>query len=560
MQQLQPNTTLQSGKYRIERVLGQGGFGITYLAVQTSLQRRVAIKEFFMKDFCSRNEATLSMQTPSTGSNKQVEQYKRKFIKEARNLSRLNHPNIISVIEVFEENDTIYYVMPYLSGGSLQDYVKSHGALSEVEAMKYVKQIAKALKYMHEKQHMCHFDVKPANILLDDKGNAMLIDFGISKNYDSSGFETTTTPVGMSEGYAPIEQYQQNVEEFSPVSDVYALGATLYFLLHGKRPVNAPSRAGGSALMMRKSLSQDVKNIINASMKVSKRERANSADVFLGNCTTSSHRNYTPTNDDDERTIIESSSKTEMNNTSYTQTQSSESIDTQTNHNNNSIIGWIVAVAIVLAILLYYGINVSGDSQKGLTLENSSVTSSDVSNQIGNEDTELNTVSEQKNKLADAIDKAKSEGIFLLSNNNRVYYLKDRMPSAGFDNTSSGCAHIYIFNVDNGSTSKVNIRLPSGLDDLQYEIDSYALTNNKINFILCQRGRNGYGIANYITEVAQYNTDTGKWRNIADGCAGAEFFEANRKIRLKWARVTNSDEVEFASEYKYEYTYEEITL
>ena len=560
MQQLQPNTTLQGGKYRIERVLGQGGFGITYLAVQTSLQRRVAIKEFFMKDFCSRNEATLSMQTPSTGSNKQVEQYKRKFIKEAKNLARLNHPNIISVIDVFEENDTVYYVMPYLSGGSLLDYVKIHGALSESEAMKYVRQVAKALKYMHEEQYMCHFDVKPANILLDDNDNAVLIDFGISKNYDASGHETTTTPVGMSEGYAPIEQYQQNVEEFSPVSDIYALGATLYFLLHGKRPVNAPSRVGGSALMMRKSLSLDVKNIINASMKVSKRERANSADVFLGNCTTSSHRNYTPTNDDAERTIIESSSKTEMNNTSYTQTQFSESIDTQTNHNNNSIIGWIVAVAVVLAILLYYGINVSGDSQKGLTLENSSVTSSDVSNQIGNEDTELNTVSEQKNKLADAIDKAKSEGIFLLSNNNRVYYLKDRMPSAGFDNTSSGCAHIYIFNVDNGSTSKVNIRLPSGLDDLQYEIDSYALTNNKINFILCQRGRNGYGIANYITEVAQYNTDTGKWRNIADGCAGAEFFEANRKIRLKWARVTNSDEVEFASEYKYEYTYEEITL
>ncbi len=283
MQHLQPNTTLQGGKYRIERVLGQGGFGITYLAVQTSLQRRVAIKEFFMKDSCSRDEATLSMLTPSTGGTKQVEQYKRKFIKEARNLARLNHPNIISVIDVFEEYDTVYYVMPYLVGGSLQDYVKSHGALSESEAMKYVKQVAKALKYMHEEQHMCHFDVKPANILLDDKSNAVLIDFGISKNYDSSGHETTTTPVGISEGYAPIEQYQQNVEEFSPVSDVYALGATLYFLLHAKQPISAPNRAGGSALMMRKSFSQGVKDIINASMKVSKRERVKSVDVFLVN-------------------------------------------------------------------------------------------------------------------------------------------------------------------------------------------------------------------------------------------------------------------------------------
>ena len=307
MQHLQPNTTLQGGKYKIERVLGQGGFGITYLAAQTSLQRQVAIKEFFMKDFCSRDETTLSMQTPSAGSNKQVEQYKKKFIKEARNLSRLNHPNIISVIEVFEENDTVYYVMPYLSGGSLQDYVKIHGALSESEAMKYVRQVAKALKYMHEEQHMCHFDVKPANILLDDKGNAMLIDFGISKNYDSSGFETTTTPVGMSEGYAPIEQYQQNVEEFSPVSDVYALGATLYFLLHGKRPVNAPSRAGGSALMMQKSLSQNVKDIINASMKISKRERAKSVDAFLkeGYFAEQKTKPFDNSVMDDEETIVE---------------------------------------------------------------------------------------------------------------------------------------------------------------------------------------------------------------------------------------------------------------
>jgi hypothetical protein len=109
----------------------------------------------------------------------------------------------------------------------------------------------------------------------------MLIDFGISKNYDASGHETTTTPIGMSEGYAPIEQYQQNVEEFSSVSDVYALGATLYFLLHGKRPVSAVHRASGTELMISEELSQEIKGIINASMKVSKRERAKSVDVFL---------------------------------------------------------------------------------------------------------------------------------------------------------------------------------------------------------------------------------------------------------------------------------------
>jgi len=267
---------LQGGKYRIERVLGQGGFGITYLAVQTSLERNVAIKEFFMKDFCSRDNTMLT-----TGSTKLVEQCRKKFVKEARNLARLSHPNIIGVIDIFEENETVYYVMPYLTGGSLEDHVKKHGTLSESEAMKYVRQIASALKYMHEEQHICHYDVKPANILLDKKGNAVLIDFGISKNYDANGHETTTTPIGMSEGYAPIEQYQQNVEEFSPVSDVYALGATLYFLLHGKRPVSAVHRASGTELSISEQLSQEIKDLINDSMNVSKQERVKSVDVFL---------------------------------------------------------------------------------------------------------------------------------------------------------------------------------------------------------------------------------------------------------------------------------------
>ena len=357
MRHLQPNTTLQGGKYRIERVLGQGGFGITYLATQISLQREVAIKEFFMKDYCSRDEETQTMSTPSTGSSRLVEQYRKKFIKEARNLARLNHPHIISVIDVFEENDTVYYVMPYLSGGSLQDYVKTHGALSESMAMKYVKQIASALKYMHEEEHICHYDVKPANILLDDKGNAVLIDFGISKNYDAQGQETTTTPVGMSEGYAPIEQYQQNVEEFSPASDVYALGATLYFLLHGKRPVSAVHRASGTALLLSKKLSQGIKDIINASMKVSKRERANSVDVFLGNVNTSAYRERSVVQEDDESTILEGRQRTEKGNTSNTQSHVPSTLDdtTVTESNSNSTMGWIIGivVAIIIGFFIY---------------------------------------------------------------------------------------------------------------------------------------------------------------------------------------------------------------
>ena len=281
MQHLQSNTTLQGGKYRIERVLGQGGFGITYLAQQTLVGGTIVVKEFFMKDYCTRDNATSAVLPPTSGSRVLVELYRKKFIKEARNLLRLHHPNIINVMDVFEENDTVYYVMPYLSGGSLQDYVKAHGVLTESKALKYIRQIASALKYMHEKEHICHFDVKPANIILDNNDNAILIDFGISKNYDASGHQTTSTPVGVSEGYAPIEQYQQNVDEFSPASDVYALGATLFYLLHGKRPVSAVHRASGIVLYMSKRLSQGTKDIINASMKLPKYERSQSVDIFL---------------------------------------------------------------------------------------------------------------------------------------------------------------------------------------------------------------------------------------------------------------------------------------
>lgn len=248
MNQLSNNAVLCNGKYRIEKVLGKGGFGITYKAMMKEtvfgslgnmeVDVPVAIKEFFMKDACEREEGTGNITVPSQGSRDLVEQYRKKFVKEAKNLAQMNHPHIVKVVDVFEENDTVYYVMQYLSGGSLSDYVKQHGALDEAIAIKYIQQIGSALEYMHQK-HICHYDVKPSNILLDDKGGAMLIDFGISKGYTEEGHQTSSTPVGISAGYAPLEQYQQSLQDFSPATDVYALAATLFYLLTGKNPPEA---------------------------------------------------------------------------------------------------------------------------------------------------------------------------------------------------------------------------------------------------------------------------------------------------------------------------------
>ena len=279
MQELKQGTLLQGGKYIIKKKLGQGGFGITYLAEQVSLGREVAIKEFFMKDSCLRNEVTGQVTVPTTGSAGIVEQFRKKFLKEARTLASLDHPHIISVIDVFEENGTVYYSMPYFTNGSLKSLVKSNGRLSESEALRYIGQVASALFYMHGR-FMCHYDVKPDNILIDAHNNAVLIDFGISKNYDDRGHETSTTPIGTSGGYAPIEQYQ-GISDFSPASDVYALGATLYYLLEGETPPTAPLRVQGNELSFDISISDQTRSLIEKAMHLPINKRPQDVREFI---------------------------------------------------------------------------------------------------------------------------------------------------------------------------------------------------------------------------------------------------------------------------------------
>ena len=189
---------LSGGRYKVERVLGQGGFGITYLCEQTALLRKVAVKEFFMKELCNRDADTSHVSIPSIGSRDMVERFRQKFVKEARTLAALNHKHIVRIIDIFEENNTAYYVMEYVGGGSLSDKVKD-GALGEAVALRYIRQVAAALDFVHSK-NMMHLDIKPSNILLGDNDETVLIDFGLAKQYDASGSQTSTTPVGISHG------------------------------------------------------------------------------------------------------------------------------------------------------------------------------------------------------------------------------------------------------------------------------------------------------------------------------------------------------------------------
>ena len=166
---LQNNTLLQGGKYRIERFIASGGFGCTYEAYHTLLDERVALKEFFVSDFCNRDERTGQV---SVGTQSKVALYgklKKKFIDEARALYMMKHAGILCVLDVFEENGTAYYAMEYIDGQSLSDVVKKRGKLPEAEAVGYIRQVAEALKYVHSLNRL-HLDIKPGNIMLGKDG------------------------------------------------------------------------------------------------------------------------------------------------------------------------------------------------------------------------------------------------------------------------------------------------------------------------------------------------------------------------------------------------------
>ena len=244
--QLQLGTVIHGthNDYRIERVLGQGSFGITYVA-NVRLKGRlgaiestamVAIKEFFLRDVSSRN----GLRVFSVSDSALCSDYRRDFLREAQNLSRLDNDHIVKVLETIEENDTVYYVMEYLSGGNLDQHILSHGKLSCREALDIAIQIGEALKCMHA-QHMLHLDLKPLNVMRGEDGHIVLIDFGLSKCFGADGQPESSTRIGQgTTGYAPIEQHSfKKADGFMPTLDIYALGATLFKMLTGSVPPEA---------------------------------------------------------------------------------------------------------------------------------------------------------------------------------------------------------------------------------------------------------------------------------------------------------------------------------
>ncbi len=234
---LQPGKTLCGNRYTIMEKIGEGGFSFTYRAVQNDLNRIVCIKEYFPSVRCTRDVFTHQVM-PQDKDAAVFEKYRQAFRKEAETLSTLQHPGIVEVIDIFDENNTSYMVMPFIEGNTLQQVVDREGPLDYPKAVNYLAQVADAVTYIHER-HILHRDIKPENIIITADYRAILIDFGSAREFVNDKTQSHTSI--LTHGYAPPEQYSTTSRKGS-YTDIYALGATFYFALTGKVPLDAVSR------------------------------------------------------------------------------------------------------------------------------------------------------------------------------------------------------------------------------------------------------------------------------------------------------------------------------
>lgn len=227
--------TLQMGKYRIERQLASGGFGNTYVVLNTYFDERYAMKEFFMKGLSGRAaDNSVSVSEPSRPT---FEEQRKKFMKEAQRLRGLHNEHIVAVYDLFEENGTSYYVMDFVDGESLSQRLKrTNKPFAESEALRVFNQVLDVLDTLHA-QGIWHLALNPENIMLDSHGTVKLIGLGTSKQMSvSDGYTSTSTAMCYTHGYAPSEQIDQNLKRIGPWTDLYALGATLYKLVTLNEP------------------------------------------------------------------------------------------------------------------------------------------------------------------------------------------------------------------------------------------------------------------------------------------------------------------------------------
>ena len=390
---------LNNGKvpYTIEAQLGSGGFGITYKASAIidsgngPEKKFFAIKEHFIKEWCERDNNTGVIIT-STPLKQRVEDGKRDFLAEAQRLAQINHPNIIRVYELFEENDTAYYVMEYIEGENLNDFVSKNGAMSINSMIAFFAPICNAVEALHVYK-MTHLDIKPANIMLKTSGNhiePVLIDFGLSKHYDENGNATSTIRLqGCSDGYAPIEQYA-GIDKFSPQSDVYSLAATILFCISGQNPPKANELNTNTLLQqIPYGTPQNIINAITHAMNPNKEMRTPSINHFVyelnNNVVSAPTPTPTPSN-----TVISNPQHTIYNSNS-----------TNNNNSGNKLV-WILVpiIAILVGVAAWLWISKNDSNSSSDDPENSTFVDSSQKSKKEKEAEERAIKAEQEAKEA----------------------------------------------------------------------------------------------------------------------------------------------------------------
>lgn len=237
---LQPGTLLEE-RYRIERVIGEGGFGITYEAVNEKIEMTVAIKEFYCRDYTNRNVEESNNIRITAATEENFEKAKKRFLQEAKILSGFNNENaIVKILDYFEENGTAYIVMNYLYGTPLDKYIQKHGIMTWKEVLQKFRPLIETLERVHNRG-VIHRDISPSNIMVLENGSLCLLDFGSAKDRFMEEGENPTT-VFSKQGYTPIEQYARN-GQLGAWTDVYALAAVIYECLTGTHPPDSVQRA-----------------------------------------------------------------------------------------------------------------------------------------------------------------------------------------------------------------------------------------------------------------------------------------------------------------------------
>jgi serine/threonine protein kinase len=356
--------------YIIQRELGQGGMAKVYLAHDNKFDTNVAIK-ILNKEFVFN------------------ENIRKRFLAEAKSMFKMSHPNIIKVNDLIEEGDTVAFVMEYIEGDTLKDYLERKGKLSNEEIKDLFTQILNAVAYVHE-QYLVHRDIKPSNFMIDKKGTVKLLDFGIAKNLNPDSAEYTMTEQHQIMGtvmYMSPEQIK-STKQVTFAADIYSLGVVLWQMVTGQKPYDTKTlstfQLQSKIVNEKLALTHTIwDNCIQKACAKNREERYQNCNAWLAEMSQTTSSNSTNRTNDD-KTVISSKiyNNTKENNASDKTTFETQNVKTKVTSyttynpqkkNNNGIIIGFVAGLILLIIILFLKSESSSPSREELTAEEMSI-------------------------------------------------------------------------------------------------------------------------------------------------------------------------------------------